>query len=405
MVRAEAERVHALLPSAPAASFQEAVGHAFAGHFPDPAPVCASPSVADSGIDDDREGDQAPTAVRAVGPPDDARLADLPGKLVRVTSVVELHVHEPHRLLAAARATGWTPLRGEDDQDPDDLVGAAMALAGPAMVPGADDVGNEMSGELLRPESGDELMDWSATPITAEFYSGLRLRRSPEPLHPRETRFGTMPDFAKTFPVVNCECEEDECPTCESWTLSPRTADVLHHALATMADFAYDDIQNSGGEPVTDIADGNWMFFDRLPVVTWQQSVSWRRQVARACDDLAADLAAGRWPRPRSVAEECVLYLALVEEAEAVLEEKEDLDDEDHAELPTHRDDYDWNACLESLFQDTDIALLYDPDMDGLLDPGSEMNRVFGIADMRPAEWFTPFKNVEPRDPERGFRR
>lgn len=38
-------------------------------------------------------------------------------------------------------------------------------------------------------------------------------------------------------------------------------------------------------------------------------------------------------------------------------------------------------------------------------DPDGDLNRFAGIGDLRPANWFTPLLNVEPRDPERGFRR
>ena len=130
-VRTEAERILSLLPAAPAASLRNSLEHAFAGHWPDPAlppPSVSSASQLDAlDTDDDEEEILVPATLdRASRTPSQSRLADLPGKVVRVFSYVEVHVHEPTRLLAAARATGWTPLHdgAEDDNDPHDIVGA-----------------------------------------------------------------------------------------------------------------------------------------------------------------------------------------------------------------------------------------------------------------------------------------
>ncbi len=55
--------------------------------------------------------------------------------------------------------------------------------------------------------------------------------------------------------------------------------------------------EEHGDDPVAD--DELWTFFDRLPDVTRAQGLPWRRQIARACDDLAGDLKQGHWPEPR----------------------------------------------------------------------------------------------------------
>jgi hypothetical protein len=73
--------------------------------------------------------------------------------------------------------------------------------------------------------------------------------------------------------------------------------------------------------------------------------------------------------------------------------------------VPEHEDDYDWYMCSSVLFQDHDILMLDDRQMDGIEDPEDTLNREQGIGDLRPANWFTWFLNVEPRDPGRGFRR
>ena len=212
------------------------------------------------------------------------------------------------------------------------------------------------------------------------------------------------PDFATLFPVRECNCGREDCEICQGLQLTPRTADLLHTALEIMADQAFDDIEEHGSEPVERDDRGDWLFFDGLPRITWNQDANWRRQVARACDDLAGDLVCGDWPLPRNNAEEIVLHLA-IEDGPDCLEEKEDAGDEEHDALPRHGDDYDWGMCSEVLFQDHDVLMLYDESLDGIEDPGSEANVYLRMGDMRPAAWFECFNNVEPRDASRGFRR
>jgi len=76
------------------------------------------------------------------------------------------------------------------------------------------------------------------------------------------------------------------------WQLTPRTADLLYTALEVLADEAFDDIEEHGSEPVKKEGEGDWSVFGRLPRITGNQDAEWRRQIARACDDLArGDLA------------------------------------------------------------------------------------------------------------------
>ena len=212
------------------------------------------------------------------------------------------------------------------------------------------------------------------------------------------------PDFAALFLVRECNCAREDCEICQGWQLTPRTADLLHTALEIMADQAFDDIEEYGSEPVDRDDRGDWLFFDRLPRITWNKDASWRRQVARACDDLAGDLACGDWPLPRNNAEEIVLHLA-IEGGPDCLVEREDAGDEEHDALPRHGDDYDWGMCSEVLFQDHDVLMLYDESLDGIEDPGSDGNVYLRMGDMRPGAWFEYFNHVEPREASRGFRR
>ncbi len=209
---------------------------------------------------------------------------------------------------------------------------------------------------------------------------------------------GHSPDFAALFPVGDAvgSGELDG-----GWQPSPRTAAVLYHTVSLLADDAYDDVEQHGGDPVA--ADGGWNLFDRLPRICWRQDLLWRRQAARAFDDLTGDLCEGRWPLPRCNAEELALHLAIADAPELLA--MPEVAGPALSNLPEHGDDYDWDMCSQVLFQDHDILMVADAAMDGIEDPASAANRQCGIGDLRPSNWFRPFGNVEPRDPHRGFRR
>jgi hypothetical protein len=404
-IDAEAERVLAELPAAPAASFRAALTDLRATEWSaddhyvswDQLSACQE-SALDLELLDARS--RTPLG---------ARLGQLPGKVFRVTQLVECHVHDADRLLNAAAADGWTLIgAGGDEEGPDDeLLEAVMYFTGERNpVPGADFVTVENIGEVLSVSVGDEVADWQETPVTAEFESGWRLRD--DDASPGESSPG--PDYTALFPVTSCEevhaseDDEDECVVCGSWQLTPRTADVLDTALSVLSDHAHHDTDERGSQTVQGKTDPNWMFFDKLPRLTWGMSADWRRGIAHACEDLLRDLAEGNWPEPRTNAEEIVLHLA-IRDAPAYLDMIEDGGFPNHGHLPRHRDDYDWDGCSEVFFQDHDIMLLYSADMDGIEAPDNEINQETGMGDLRPAAWFDPFENVEPRDPGRTFRR
>lgn len=191
-------------------------------------------------------------------------------------------------------------------------------------------------------------------------------------------------------------------PDPEAWWLTPRTAALLHRELSFLADQAYDDVETLGEQPVSEENAASLSVLGRLPRITWQQGSRWRQEFARAFDDLADDLEAGREPLPRCHGEEMALHLGLGEAASA----SRDVDGLDQvvADLPSHPGDYDWDLCAEVLFQDHDVLLLDQHWADGIEDPGSIENEALRIGDLRPPNWFHPFNNARPRDPSRGFR-
>lgn len=205
------------------------------------------------------------------------------------------------------------------------------------------------------------------------------------------------PDFAQLFAV--CRCGDDDCDACSGFQVTPRTAAVLWTVGQIVADHAYDDVLEHGDDTVTD--DGGWSAFADYPRITWRQDAVWRRQAARAFDDLVEDLEAGRAPLPTCPGEEMALHLMLRTAEAAVTDGWGPTLDR----LPEHSDDCDWEMAADVLLQDDDILSLFDERLDGIEDPRSEDNRMAGMGDYRPEAWFRPFQNMNPRDGRRAFRR
>lgn len=403
---ADLATLSAALPDAPAGSLRQAAAHAATGCWPAAAATLYTP-VAE---DDDQDEEPEASAPAASGQsPDEKRLRDLPGKVVRVTYLREYHVRDETAVLQAAMALGWEPAPASalPEDDPRDLVGAVMTLTENEGIPGADTLQEQTAGQLLRVERGDEVADWSSTPIIETFDHGWRLQSEPTPgTGQPDLDDPELPDMAVLFPVKTCACggQDLECEECD-FQLTPRTADLLHTALSILADEAYEDADQLGDRALAaGQHGGDWEVFTRLPQLTWRCGRDWRRNMARAFDNLAEDLEHGRWPQPTCTAEEMALHLAL-EEAPGHLDEVDDNEDHRHRQLPVHNDDYDWDACADVLFQDGDVVMLFNPAFDGIEDPDNDVNQAAGIGDLRPDAWFEPFHNVPARDPERGHRR
>lgn len=136
----------------------------------------------------------------------------------------------------------------------------------------------------------------------------------------------------------------------------------------------------------------------------WKQDVQWRRQAARAYDDLAEDLAAGQWPLRTCVADEMALYRTM-DYAQELSVDLPALGELLHS-LPEHPDDHDWEMIKEQLLLDTDLYFMLDLRLDGVERPDSFRNQAMRIGDYPPARWFDTFEDAQlARDPGRGFRR
>ncbi|MGE7433456.1 MULTISPECIES: hypothetical protein [Kitasatospora] len=201
------------------------------------------------------------------------------------------------------------------------------------------------------------------------------------------------PDFAELFPL---EAEESGGAVGD-WTLTPRTACLLHTQLITLADAAYDDLDEHEDEPVIEEEEHDWAVLARLPRRTWGMHRSWRRALARTFDDLAEDLALGEWPLPRCLAEELALRLALVDARELLGAQPQAVADM-MGDLPVDLYDYDWDGCVDELFG------VYGPDDgDPDLDTTDRTDQL--LAATHPEGWFLPYEDAEERDPARGYRR
>lgn len=174
--------------------------------------------------------------------------------------------------------------------------------------------------------------------------------------------------------------------------LTPRQRRFVEVAAWTLADDVYDAIEELA--TIADFASQDISVLSDFPPCTWTQSVTWWRQQARCFDDLATETSGAVDPDPRCTGEEMALHLILHRARDMATDPcdpRTDLTDG----LPEHDSDSDWDAPLEFLFQDHDVLMLFDDD----IEPG------LGTVNLDPAHWFTPFADSPPRDPERGFRR
>lgn len=60
-------------------------------------------------------------------------------------------------------------------------------------------------------------------------------------------------------------------------------------------------------------------------------------------------------------------------------------------------DDFEW--ARDVMFRDHDVLLLFDPALDGVDDPASELHQRFRFANLQPGRWFLPFADHDEFDP------
>lgn len=288
----------------------------------------------------------------------------------------------------------------------------AESLASFSDAPSATMLASALNGYLLHQVTAERrlevVLDGAPTPVRTAISALLPIlaaATADDPAAPRVARqLPTVGDGGfLLFPTTNCpgqcefggtcgddcldcpECADSGCEICLPVTLAPRTAAVLGHALAILADEAYDHVYRTGlcqdgvpgplGAVLRCVADQDEWFL---------------RRYARAFDDLSFDLQVGRHPTPTCTAEEIALDLA-IQDAERLCHDEDELITDLEAELPASRSDYNWETLQDVLFQDKDY--------EGLL------SHRFPLGKQEAEVWFEEFNNVPPRDRRRGFRR
>jgi hypothetical protein len=176
---------------------------------------------------------------------------------------------------------------------------------------------------------------------------------------------------------------------------------VLRLALEDLAATACAEAAALGDEVMTAQAAG---LFASLPRITFHQDAAWRRQMARTFDDLAADLDTGKDLAPGCTGEEMALHLAISRAEDLQRNRPRLVADAVHG-LPADPYDFAWDDCSNLLFEDHDVLMLFDGRLDGIEDPEGDVGQAFGMVNLAPLEWFSPFDPSHARDPERGFHR
>ncbi|WP_454231380.1 hypothetical protein [Mycolicibacterium fortuitum] len=174
--------------------------------------------------------------------------------------------------------------------------------------------------------------------------------------------------------------------------LTPRQRELLRTYLWVHADDCYDDIEERGVLRVEKGSLGSWSMFDRLPKAAWACPVPWRRQMARAFDDLALDLEADTLPYPRCVAEEVALVLSVATAQSMWMDGQYS---EEVSALPESAADGDWASATDALVGNRHLTWH--------LSPGDAPVWMGDVPD--PETWFDLFDGLEPRPARRGFRR
>lgn len=137
-------------------------------------------------------------------------------------------------------------------------------------------------------------------------------------------------------------CDSGECDTCMPPVITPRTALLLHAAAEILSDEAMEALEDPDG---------------------WEEFSPFFRHLSPAAVDrfqtafldLAADLAHGAEPHPHTNAEEIALHLMTTR---ATVELELGTFDDDLNQLPESTADYDWEAILDALYQDSDYTML-----------------------------------------------
>jgi hypothetical protein len=203
------------------------------------------------------------------------------------------------------------------------------------------------------PGTGAALLAEAATLLSAEPFSedllilDTALAAPEEAAHRVRERLRYRARCGGVDPLIE-DWDEDEHEEEDGGdVLTARTRAVLRLALQGLSDQAWEEAAALSDEPLPRGAGG---LFGSLPPVTLRQDGTWRRHMARAFDDLVADLSseAEAEVEPRCTAEEMALHLGIAQAVDLTRNRprrvRETVED-----LPEHRRDFDWHACRHAV--------------------------------------------------------
>jgi hypothetical protein len=219
--------------------------------------------------------------------------------------------------------------------------------------------------------------------------------------HALEFRAGFGTDVSADAAWLDALGPCEQCVRCAAW-FSP-----FHAAtLAAAAEFFAASMHLEGPWDASDAeADEPPLIAHHLPRVAqpFLDDTAWFVELQHAFHLVAARLAAGELPFPRCTGEEMALHAAL-SLASAITQ----------GQVPTgpvlpavgmtgqewlaleHECDQDdgWLSASFWLFADHDVLMLFDPQMDGIEDPESDLGLHMGVVNLHPADWFMPFRSA-----------
>jgi hypothetical protein len=202
-----------------------------------------------------------------------------------------------------------------------------------------------------------------------------------------------QPDFATLFALnpqlcaLHEDCEhEQEC----EYQVSPRLAHMIYTNAEINADY-FVASQEEFLDSLPPLVERFLSGLDDLGRDAW-----WKRFCASFLW-IADCIAVGQIPRPRCTGEEMALHVVLLATGGEVQDEFEAYDDDENFHsLPGNvpaDEDIEWIS--EVWFEDHDVLMLFDPQLDGIESIDDETNAVLGIANLHPKDWFIPFRRAD----------
>lgn len=142
---------------------------------------------------------------------------------------------------------------------------------------------------------------------------------------------------------------------------------------------------------------------DLPPVVQRLADRAWLDRFINCFDALAERLASADFEDtgPAScTGDEMALHLVIRLAEDLVADGVLDPAGEPASPLPVvDEDDPDFNLARDALFADHDVLALFQPALDGIEDPGNDLNRRFRMANLHPTQWFIPFGDDDGKGP------